>query len=732
MSKIIIVSNRLPVQVTRRKGKITLKPSAGGLATGISSIHKKMDMLWVGWPGTVTSSSAEKTQVTKALQKEHLRPVFLTQLKVDKYYSGFCNRTIWPLFHYFVQYVLYDESLWRAYESVNQHFADRVMEFYKPGDFIWVHDYQLMLVPGMLREKAPDASIGFFLHIPFPSFEIFRSLPWREDILRGLMGSDLIGFHLFDYARHFLSSAMRLLGLEHEFSLLQYEDRTVRVDTFPLGIDYEKYAQAHTKTAVKKEISRLSKNTKHRKIILSIDRLDYSKGLLQRLKAYHLLLHRNPEYREKVQLILLVVPSRAQVESYKHLKRNLDEMVGRINGEHGTAGWTPIWYFYRSLPFNSISALYNLSDIGLVTPFRDGMNLVAKEFVASKQDQSGVIVLSEMAGAAGELSEAVLVNPNDINNIVKALEIAVNMNEDEQRQRMKRMNERLQRYDVQRWAEDFFDRLTELKQIQQYHKIQYLNKKIHQGVISRIRESKKVLVLLDYDGTLVPFVPRPEKAKPTPELVKSLNLLNNMPNIELAIISGRDRTTLDGFLHNVSCHKIAEHGAWVKEKDHDWHTIESLSQAWKEEVRLILDRFVYRTPGSFIEEKEFSLVWHYRKTDVGLGVTRANELIDTLQYMTANLNLQVLEGSKVVEVKNSGINKGRAALYFINNVEPDYILAAGDDWTDEDTFKVLPENSCSIKVGKTASAAQYNVKSYKEILKLLTEVHGANELKEVE
>ena len=725
MSKIIIVSNRLPIKVVKKNGKMLFRQSSGGLATGVSSIHKTRETSWLGWPGIISRSSAEKDRIKNELAQKGFIPVFLTQKKVEKYYEGFSNRTIWPLFHYFSQYTVYDESLWRVYENVNHYFAEEVLKIYDEGDMIWVHDYQLMLVPEILRQRIPEAPIGFFLHIPFPSFEIFRTLPWRHQILDGMLGADLIGFHTFDYARHFLSSILRLKGLEHELRSVRYNNRHIQIDSFPMGIDYEKYASASKSQAVQKYLYRFIDPNRSRKAIVCVDRLDYSKGLLQRLEAYYLFLKNNPQYQEKVEFYILVVPSRAKVESYRLLKKKIDEYVGRVNGEFGSIEWTPVHYFYRALPFYALVTLYYFADICMVTPLRDGMNLVAKEYVACHQDKPGVLILSEMAGAANELGAALMVNPNDVKSIVQALEDAVDMDKDEQMSRLEDMQQQLSRYDVKKWASDFMAEWDAVLKIRDQINTHILTGEKMQEIEENIAKSKNALVVLDYDGTLVPFVARPEKAHPSPEVVDILRTLNSSESINVVIVSGRDKESLDSFFTDIDIDLIAEHGAWIgemKDKSRTWRTIAPLSQEWKEEIRHILEQYVARTPGSFIEEKEFSLVWHYRQSDVGLGQQRAHEMRETLSYITANLNLQVLEGVKVVEIKNAGINKGRAVRHLISRFKPETILAAGDDWTDEDMFKALPPDSYSIKANMQESDARYNVKSQESLIVLLERI----------
>jgi len=658
------------------------------------------------------------------LLSENCHPVSLSQHDVEAYYQGFCNRTIWPLFHYFPLYAEYSEDFWQAYERVNTAFANVVAGIARPNDIIWIHDYHLMLLPKLLRERLPKATMGFFLHIPFPAFEIFRLLPWRKQILEGLLGADLAGFHTYDYTGHFLDSVHRLLGYEVAMGQTTVADRVVRADAFPMGINYEQFSSVAQDQKAQAERKRFHKKLGDCRVILSVDRLDYTKGIPQRLEAFSLFLDRNPKFKRKVILVLLVVPSRTKVEHYIQLKNQVDGLVGEINGKHGTIGWMPVWYLYRSLPFHSLAALYSLADVALVTPLRDGMNLVAKEYTTTKTDGKGVLILSETAGAAQELGEAIIINANNQEEIAQALAKALEMPEQEQIERNRIMQKRLRRYDVVQWANEFMDKLLYTKKLQQEMEEKSLTSEMQRKLASDFQESGKALLLLDYDGTLVPFAPKPAEAMPGANLLRLLEKLTKNPRTEVVLISGRDKDTLEGWFGGLNVGLVAEHGVWIKEKGGGWETIETLTSEWKEEVHPILESWVDRTPGSFIEEKEFSLVWHYRKANPRLGELRARELINNVSNTIANLNLQVLEGSKVVEVKNTGINKGRAALRWISREKWDFILALGDDWTDEDTFKALPTTAWSIKVGFGASAARFSLSSPSKATSLLRKMVG--------
>lgn len=721
MGRLLIVSNRLPVTVHRRRGQLQFEPSAGGLATGLSSFYRSYNALWIGWPGIDPSEGdRSKDDIKEKLRAENCHPVFLSQKELDAYYGKFCSATLWPLFHYFPQYATYSQSSWQAYKRANRTFCDVVVEVWEQGDTIWVQDFHLMLLPQMLRERLPDPTIGFFLHIPFPSIEIFRLLPWRTELVEGMLRADLIGFHTWEYAGHFLASTRFLLGLDSWMGRITAGDRVSRVDAFPMGIDYERFAGTAVKPEVDREVGNLDLSFGDRKVVLSVDRLDYTKGILRRLEAFGLFLERNPQYRDTLTFVLVVVPSRTMVAQYALLKREIDEMVGAINGKHGTVGWTPIWYIYRSVPFHQLVALYRRADVALITPVRDGMNLVAKEYLASRVDGRGVLILSETAGAAKELGEALTINVNNDEDFVTALQDALVMPETEQGERLRIMQRRLRRYDVKRWADDFIEALGATAKLQEEIGARTLGAQAQRNLVQCYQEAQCRLLLLDYDGTLVPFGSRSSKAVPTQEVLDLLSALGTYDRTEVVLTSGRDRASLDGWFGHLPVGMVAEDGVWLKPQDSgEWEMIEPLTAEWKEEVRPILEIYADRTPGSFVEENDFSLVWHYRRSDSTLGELRARELVAHLEGLTTNLNLQVLEGSKVVEVKNSGVNKGRAAMRWLLGGEHDFVLAIGDDWTNEDTFKALPEEAWSVKVGLSGTAAKYNLPSQSKVLHLL-------------
>ena len=546
-------------------------------------------------------------------------------------------------------------------------------------------------------------------------------IPWRRRILEGVLGADLIGLHTYDYAQNFLSSVLRLLGYEHEFGKIAIEDRIVQVDMHPMGIDVQKFVNATSDEVIKREVARLRRKFRGCKIIFSMDRLDYTKGIRERLCAFEHFLETHPEWHEKVVLILKITPSRTKVGQYRVLKREIDEMVGGITGKYGTPEWTPICYFYRSSPFQTIVAFYLVADVALLTPMRDGMNLIAKEFVASRVDEKGVLILSEMAGAARELGEAIVINPNNKDEVAEALNEALRMPEEEQKSKNAEMQKRLSDYDVFHWGSGFIRSVLETKRLQEELNMKKLNEKIREELKRDYRVADKRLLLLDYDGTLVAFADKPERAKPDEELLDLFRALSESPENTVVIISGRDKEMLERWFGDTGVCLIAEHGVWLREEEEDWKMVEPLKEEWKKKIIPIFDLFVDRAPCSFVEEKRFSLAWHYRKVDPGLGELRAKELMDLLIDLTANTELQVLKGNKVVEVKDWRVNKGVAASHWISRGFG-FILAVGDDLTDEDMFKVLPEDAYSIKIGFTPSQARFYLGSPKEVRALLEEI----------
>ena len=730
MVKNVIVSNRLPIQLSKLENSFDITSSSGGLATGVNSIRDD-NSVWIGWSGVKSEEFTTKSNnyIKKILKEQNLIQVELSSIEIENYYYGLSNKSLWPLFHYFIDYSKFNDNHWDTYFKVNKKFCDAVVSNVEKNGTVWVHDYQLMLLPKMIRDLRPDLSIGFFLHIPFPSYEIFRIFPRRKELLEGILGADLVGFHTYNYERHFLSSIKRILRKEVNFNRISHDSREIAVNTFPMGIDYEKFhnaAKTHERlkksqeSNLKKQLDLHKKSSQKGKLILSIDRLDYTKGIINRVKAFEIFLEKYPQYLGKVRLVMLTVPSRSDVSDYKNLKKETDELVGRINGKFATVNWTPIWYYYRAMNFDDLIDLYMNSDIAMITPLRDGMNLVAKEFVSTRVNFDGVLILSEMAGASIELFDSILVNPFDLDQMSESILKALEMPAREQKRRMLTMQKRLSRYTVQRWAKDFINSLSKKSSINLEKETIEINKTIEKTIYKKFKKSFKKVLFLDYDGTLVKFNNDPELAVPNKNLLKLLKSINLKDKTEVFIVSGRDQFFLDKWFGKLNINLVAEHGNFIKYADSSkWFSKNNDDLEWKNDVSPIFESFTDNTPGTFIENKKNTLVWHYRKTDPELAKRRIMELKTVLSSLISE-NISVIDGNKALEVTNLSINKGNIINELLSNENYDFIFCCGDDASDEYMFNALPENSISIKVGEKNTLAKYFVKNSDKIKSILS------------
>ncbi|MFZ1361175.1 MAG: bifunctional alpha,alpha-trehalose-phosphate synthase (UDP-forming)/trehalose-phosphatase [Candidatus Saccharimonadales bacterium] len=724
----VIISNRLPVNVQRGDDGLVFEASSGGLATAMSSLEAE-SKIWVGWPGidAETLTDTEREEITAELAKQGCYPVFLTAKEVELYYEGFANDTLWPLFHYFQNVAHYSGDYWQAYQEVNQKFADTAMQVAASDARVWVQDYHFLLLPRLLREQVPSATIGFFLHIPFPSFEIYRLLPQRKELLEGLLGADVIGFHVYDYAQHFLDSCRRLLGVSSSNGVIEYEQRAIKVSAYPIGIDYDKFRSQLSARETKSALGQLDDSYAKQKLILSIDRLDYSKGIPERLKAFRRLLENHPHYIGKVKLLMIAVPSRIGVEAYQQLRDEIEKTVSRINGEFGTVNWAPISYQFQNRPFSEIVALYARADVMLVTPIRDGMNLVAKEYVASKRRRGGVLILSEMAGAIDELPEALSINPNSARSVSEAMHQALAMPVREQKERLTAMQKRLSTGTVQNWGKEFMSDLA-VAHSQEGATYRQLSLTQRQRIATRYHSATHRLIILDYDGTLRSFVktPSPLAAAPTLRIWRILRGLTDQPNTTVAIVSGRTRRALSSWFVGLPVVLAAEHGAW-KRYGRNWEQIDSNFKKDKKRIRAVMQKYTNRTKGAEIEEKDHALVWHYTNVEPSIAFKRASELKRELTELLAGTDISVYEGRAIVEVKPSNVTKGGVVRDLLRRYPADFVLCAGDDYTDEDMFRELRDNpaAVTIKVGQGDTAARNSVTKPARMLDVLEDLSPA-------
>ncbi len=728
-SRLIVVSNRLPLTLENKNGTWTATASSGGLATAMEPILSKSGGLWIGWTGddgTLPPDERERLLKSSASEFSYVAVDFPPG-EGKKFYEGYPNQTVWPLFHFFPSRMSFDPDAWRDYEAGNERFASTVSGKVGPGDRVWIHDYHLMLTPGLLRRAEKQASIGFFLHIPFPPSEIFSMLPHGDEVLTGLLGADLIAFHTHRHLHHFRSSLLRVLGVESTMQSVEYEGRTVRLEAMPIGIDPGPFLEMLSgEGEAVDRVRELKARYSGMRLLISVDRLDYSKGIPERLRTFARVLRNSPELRGQVVLMQVAVPSREGIEEYQSLSREINELAGEINGKYGTADWTPIMYLRHGIDRAELAALYAVSEVGWVTPLRDGMNLVAKEYCACKPNGDGVLVLSQFAGAAAEMGEALLVNPYDEEEVEEAILRALTMQPDERAERMSRLRERVIRHDVFNWAERFLAALESAGT-----EVRAETRQLEKGVVIKaFRLAPHRTLIFDYDGTLVPLADDPARTAPSQQLIAVLTGLAANRSNTVAVLSGRRTAELDKWLGAIPNLILgAEHGALIRDaQGSGWRPLSKPadSLAWKATVLPMLEQYADRAPGSFVEQKEFSLVWHYRRVEPEFGEWMAGELTALLEGLLAETEARPVRGKKIVEVRPVWATKGVFAADLLANAVPgEFQLAAGDDSTDEDVFEKMDPTAFTIRVGFGHSRARYCVNSPEAILNLLTELAQA-------
>jgi trehalose 6-phosphate synthase/phosphatase len=730
--RLIVVSHRLPVVVDLAGAAPTVRRTVGGLVSGVEAFLRARGSesaapVWIGWPGPAAGAE-QKASLADALAREPgIVPVFLEPGVHERFYDGFSNRALWPLCHTFPRLVHLDGREWQAYRAVNAAFRDAILPVIRPGDVVWVHDYQLMLLPALLRERSPDLEVAYFHHIPFPSLDVLRVLPdpWSRELLAGLMGADVVGFHTYDDVRKTLRAVEHLLDADHAGGAITREGRVTRIDAFPIGVDFARWDAVAEEPDVQPELALLRGPLEGKRVVLSVDRLDYTKGVLNRLLAFESFLEKHAEWRGRVTLVAIVVPSRLGVEAYRTMRTQIEEAVGRVNGRYGDLTWTPVLYRYRGLDRAPLAALYLRADVALVTPLRDGMNLVAKEFLASRRDQDGVLVLSDTAGAARELGEAVLVNPFHVDGMADALLRALEMPEGERRRRCAHMRERLERYDVVRWGNEQLDRLREARAQTEALRARRLPARERARLVEDWRAAKRRLLILDYDGTLVPFARDPAAAALDRPLKALLERLGRPWSTKVVVVSGRDARTLGTWFAGLPVELVAEHGARVRTPDGSWTGSPGLAPAVRARALEVMQVFADRLPGAFVEAKELSLAWHWRSADPMIGAARARELLDAIANLGFGPDTQVVVGKKVVEVRESSAHKGTAARRWEAEGPWDVVVAAGDDETDEDLFQGLRPEAWSLRVGWGESRAKWNLADVTELRGLLGQLAEA-------
>jgi len=724
----VVVANRLPFDLKKQSdGSTRAQQAPGGLVTALAPILSSREGAWVGWAGDADVDMAPAT--TDGLT---LYPVQLSADEISSYYEGFSNSTLWPLYHDAVADPEYHRHWWDAYQQVNKRFAEKSADVAADGAVVWVHDYQLLLVPAMLRGLRPDVRIGFFQHIPFPPLELFMRLPWRREIVAGMLGADLIGFQVPGAVRNFVRLARTQLDAEVTGSMLHYRGRNIRAGAFPISIDSKSQSELASSAEVTETAARLRADLgEPRKIILGVDRLDYTKGINVRLEAFKELLAGNDPAVEDTVMVQIATPSRERVGSYVRMREEIERQVGALNGDYGRIGRPRVHYLHQSFPRDELAAFYVAADVMAVTPLRDGMNLVAKEYVACRSAGDGVLLLSEFAGAAGELRQSLLVNPYDTNGVKEAMRTALRMPAAEQRKRMRFLRRQVMTNDVNAWAQNFLSTLEDTKD-----PVAAALRRLPDDVVSAVQKlatADHLLVGTDFDGVLAPIVEDPAAARALPESVDALRTLAVLPNTSVAVISGR---SLDQLRHLIGeagpFHLIGSHGAedagiagLVKASTQDGPSPTTLTDdevALKHRVEAAAGELSTKYPSIRLEPKPTGVSIHVR----GLPEELENSVThDVLDGVAGWEGVNLLRGKKVLELSVVSANKGKALAGLRAALGSSATIYLGDDVTDENAFSILDGDDVGVKVGPGDTAAALRIDDSQQVADLLTALAAA-------
>ncbi|CAG8567180.1 5836_t:CDS:10 [Diversispora eburnea] len=723
----------------------TLRTRRGhsALYSGIHSLSSEWDNYHVGYIGPVYDVEEKpielsrftdefKKSLDEFLAQRKVIPVWLEDSEHHGHYEGFCKTAATD--------GRVEKNNWEQYVKVNSRFADRIAEIYRPGDLIWIHDYHLLLVPQMLREKLPNATIGLFIHAPFPSSEIFRCLPKRKEVLNGMLGANQIGFQVFKhlsvksiFSLFRVINCTRILGYESTPGGVDCQGSLVSIAPFPIGIDTGRIEKQKNTPEVVSKMTAIREMYPGKKIIVGRDKLDLVKGVIQKLRAFDKFLSLYPEWQNKV--VLIQVTSPALTESPK-LEHKVAELIAHINATYGSLEFSPAHHYHNNIDQDDYFALLSVADIGLITSVRDGMNTTSLEYIMCQQENYGPLILSEFTGMAGSLGAAIMVNPWDYTGVAKAINDALLLPIEEKRAKHMQLLKHVTKHTAQFWAQSFVKDLLATIDHQVMTSITpQLDKDL---LLKKYKSSSKRLLLFDYDGTLTPIVRTPSQAIPPPNMLEALRELSDDPNNTIWIVSGRDQETLEEWLGSVK--KLgfsAEHGSFLKYPESDkWINLtEDIDMTWKNDVDEIFTYFTERTQGSFIERKRSSITWHYRKADPEYGAFQAKECQNHLESaILPKLPVEILTGKKNLEVRPTFINKGEVVKRLLSNMpELDFIFCAGDDRTDEDMFKALrksefPDDSyfcVTIGAANKKTLAGWHVLSSEEVINTMRQMVDA-------
>ncbi|CAI9293610.1 unnamed protein product [Lactuca saligna] len=777
----IVVANQLPVKARfeTETNKWVFQYNPDSLVLQLKSgLEPDTECVYVGSLPVDVHPSEQEEVAQILLEKFRCVPTFLSLEIQNKFYHGFCKHYLWPLFHYMLpvtrtQGVRFDRVAWRAYVSANKVFADKVMEVINPDeDYVWIHDYHLMVMPTFLRKRFHRIRVGFFLHSPFPSSEIYRTLPVRDEILRALLNCDLIGFHTFDYARHFLSCCSRMLGLDYKskrgYIGLEYYGRTISIKILPVGIHMGEIESVKSSPETATKVLELKQKYNGKVVVVGVDDMDMFKGISLKFLAFGKLLEDYPTLRGSVVLIQILNPARSRGQDIQEVETEMRTVAREVNRKFTKDGFEPIVLVSGSGSTHEKVAYFAIAECVVVNAVRDGMNLIPYKYTVSRQSnpdldrvlepdepesnpkpKKSVIIVSEFIGCSPSLSGAIRVNPWDIDSVTEAMYLAIKMPDREKEMRHEKHYKYVSSHDVAYWARSFDQDLVRACK-EHFHKrcwgvgfgLQFrvvalgptFRKLSVEHIVSAYKKTDSRLILVDYDGTLMPqgLIDK----TPSKEVISILNALSSDPKNVVFIVSGRGKDSLSKWFD--SCKKLglsAEHGYLTRwSGDSEWESCElTVDVGWKKVALPVMEHYTEATDGSFIEQKESALVWHHQEADPDFGAWQAKELLDHLESVLANEPVVVKRGQQIVEVNPQGVSKGvvldRLVTTMQNNGRPlDFVLCIGDDQSDEDMFEKLGSSVANgiaevfaCTVGQKPSMAKYYLDDTVDVIKML---HG--------
>lgn len=698
---------------------------------------KSKNLIYVG--GRSESSTEE------CIEKNCV-PIIIDESDLNDYYIGFCKSYLWPLLHYNLN-ITFMQNEWDAYVRVNKIFADAIEKIYQPGDIIFIQDYHFMLLPSMLRERIPMAKTGLFLHTPFPTSELFRVLATREELLNGLLGANLIGFQTWDYSRHFLSSCSRILSSDdvessHNGVYLLNKSRFVSALISQTGIDPEIFIKSLGDQDIIDKFDELNERFKGLKVIIGRDQFDVSKGIIQKMLAFEEFLIQYPDWLGKVVLVQVCthpkkVEQRNRSEDYRKLIQQINELVGRINGKFGTPNYNPIIYVSNPISWADLVSFYRIADVYLLTSLKDGHNLNSHEYIAcqyEKPNAPGTIILSEFAGVSQSLSGSIRINPWDYEQMVRAIHQALTMSLEERKEKQKFNYNYIVQKNALSWATTCLSEIDEIVIDELEHGKQYIPSQLDfKAIKTSYENSEQRILFLDYDGTLVPIVSKPDMAQPSKESIHIIEQLCKDSKNIVYIVSGRDRNDLEEWVGHLPIGLSAEHGCFIRhpptpeDPSPEWISLIHMDYEWRNTVQNLFEDYTNRTPGSSVEIKTVNITWHYRNADPNYSNWVAKELYTHLTHgLASKMPIEIISGKKAIEVRPKGINKGTSIRAVLKNNKFDFIGCIGDDKTDEDMFAFLQDHnnevndkSWSVVVGRKPSFAGYYLKNQKDVIELL-------------